>query len=287
MRWMVTGAAGMLGQDLLRRLDSEGEEVVAFSRAELDITDAEAVAAAVRASRPDMIINSAAFTRVDDCETAEDVATEINGRGPDHLAAAADETGALLVQVSTDFVFDGSATRPYREDDPVAPISAYGRSKLVGEQGARHARRHQIVRTSWLFGHSGWNFVEAIRKQLGLGRSELRVVDDQRGKPTYTPHLADAIVRLARHREQTGVFHYADTPDVTWHGFAVAIVEELRRSGQLDREVLVHPVTTDEFPRPARRPAWSVLATERWEKATGQQPRDWREGLREYLGGRG
>ena len=287
MRWLITGGAGMLANDLLRRLTSDGEDVLTLSRADLDIRNGDAVAASVREFRPDVIVNCAAFTKVDDCETEEELATAINGHSVGHLAAAANDADALLVQVSTDFVFSGDATVAYEHDDAPSPISAYGRSKLVGEQAAAEARRHQIVRTSWLFGRDGWNFVEAIRKQIDMGRSELSVVDDQRGKPTYTPHLAAAIVHLARASslgdEAMGVFHYADAPEVTWHGFATRIVEEMTGTGVLEREVIVHPVTTDAFPRPARRPAWSVLSTTRWEGVTGRLPADWRDGLREYL----
>ena len=287
MKWMVTGAAGMLGSDLVRLLEDEREEVAAFAKDDLDVTDAEEVSARVAEHRPDVIVNCAAFTRVDDCEEHEELACRINGEAVQHLAVAADRQGSLLVQVSTDFVFDGNASRPYETDDSVAPLSAYGRSKLAGEWAAAGVTGHQILRTSWLFGRGGWNFVEAIRRQVDLGRPELRVVDDQRGRPTFTPHLALAIVALARRGAEDssvrGVFHYADEPDVTWHGFATAIIEELRRSGTLQQDVIVHPVTTEEFPRPARRPAWSVLSTKRWESVTGLKPSDWRGGLRRYL----
>lgn len=287
MNWMITGAAGMLGTDLIERLLAGREEVSPFPREELDITDGAAVLSAVREAAPDVIVNCAAFTKVDECEEQEELATRINGAAVGHLAHAANEVDALLIQVSTDFVFDGSSERPYEVDDPVAPLSAYGRSKLEGERQAAAAAKHQIVRTSWLFGTAGWNFVEAIRRQIDTGREELRVVDDQRGGPTFTKHLADAIVRLGRlgAREETarGIFHYSDQPDVTWYGFAVAVAEEMQQSGALAREVRIHPVSSDEFPRPARRPAWSVLSTSRWEAVTGRTPADWRGGLREYL----
>lgn len=283
MKWLITGANGMLGHDLVRRLQREEEaEIIALSRAELDITDAEAVRRRITLESPDVIINSAAFTRVDDCEAEWETARAINGTAVAHLAAAANETGALLVQVSTDFVFDGSAERAYEVDDRVDPLSAYGRSKREGEEAAQGAARHQIVRTSWLFGRDGWNFVAAIRKQIDSGRDELRVVDDQRGKPTWTPHLADAIVTLAK-TDRNGVFHYADVPAVSWFGFAQEIVGIMLRRGMIQRAIMVHPVTTDAFPRPARRPAWSVLSTSAWEEATGKPPCDWREGLQEYF----
>ena len=188
------------------------------------------------------------------------------------LAEAANETGALLVQVSTDFVFDGSKREPYEVTDPTAPLSAYGRSKLLGEIAARHAERHLIVRTSWLFGVHGPNFVEAIRNQVRKGVESLRVVNDQRGRPTYTPHLARAIVRLATGDAQ-GTVHYADTDECSWYDFACAIAPGFP----------IHPVSSDEFPRPAKRPAYSVLSTEHYERLTGVSPDSWRDGLREYL----
>ena len=286
--WLITGASGMLGHDLQSELAKSGDRVTALSKNELDISDRTRVLELLRSAMPDVIINAAAFTKVDDCETNEATATNINGTGVKHLAESANETGAMLVQISTDFVFDGFGVEPYETSDDVAPLSAYGRSKLAGELAAQRALKHQIVRTSWLFGKSGWNFVEAIRKQINLGKGELKVVDDQRGRPTYTPHLAEAIVRLARlgmqHGAARGTFHYADEEECTWFDFAKAIVEELESEGSLPQKVVVHPVTTDEFPRPARRPAYSVLSTDLYSRVTGAKPKAWRDGLREYMG---
>lgn len=271
----------MLGRDLVSELTARGETVVALSRAELDVTDSRAVRDRIVSERPDVILNAAAYTKVDQAEAEESAANAINGSSVELLATAANEIDALLVHVSTDFVFDGNGTRPYEVTDPTAPLSAYGRSKHLGEIAATHAQKHVIVRTSWLFGTNGPNFVEAIRNQLRKGTNPLRVVHDQRGRPTYTPHLARAILRIANlaadSADARGIFHYADAGECSWFDFAKAIVTE---SGA-DTEVL--PVTTDEFPRPARRPAYSVLSTERYERVTGVAPDDWREGLREYL----
>ena len=267
----------MLGIDLRNELALQGEPLIALSRSDLDVTDSRLVSAAVREHAPDVIVNCAAYTKVDLAETEEAAANTINGSAVELLAAAANEAGARLVQVSTDFVFDGASREPYEIDAPAAPVSAYGRSKFLGEVAARHAEKHLIVRTSWLFGVHGPNFVEAIRGQLRKGTNPLRVVSDQRGRPTYTPHLARAIVRLAKQDAQ-GVVHYADEDECTWHDFACAIVAE---SGS---DATVQPVTSDEFPRPAKRPAYSVLSTERYEQLTGLRPDSWREGLREYLG---
>lgn len=271
----------MLGSDLCDELTAQGERVTALTRADLDITDSRLVNACFADHDPDLVINCAAWTNVDLAESQESMANAINGSAVEILAAAANTSGALLVQVSTDFVFDGEALEPYEVNAVTSPLSAYGRSKLLGEIAAAHAAKSLIVRTSWLFGRRGPNFVDAIRRQITNGVSPLRVVADQRGRPTYTPHLARAIVRLARLALTSdvarGVVHYADEPECSWYDFARAIVEE---SGSA---VDIRPVETSEFPRPARRPAWSVLSTERYERLTGAKPDSWRDGLREYL----
>ncbi|MGZ8869214.1 MAG: dTDP-4-dehydrorhamnose reductase [Thermoanaerobaculia bacterium] len=277
MKWLITGAGGMLGTDLRDELAVRGEPVIALIRSDLDITDSRLVSAAVREHAPNVIVNCAAYTNVDLAESEEAAAKAINGSAVELLASAANDVGALLVQVSTDFVFDGSKHEPYEVTDPTGPLSAYGRSKLLGEFAARHAEKYMIVRTSWLFGAHGPNFVEAIRNQIRKGTNPLRVVADQRGRPTYTPHLARAIIRLAT-RSVQGVVHYADAEECSWYDFASAIAAE---SGT---DVTVKPVTSDEFPRPARRPAYSVLSTERYERLTGLTPDSWRQGLRHYLG---
>ena len=265
----------MLGTDLRDELTARGERVVALSRNDLDVTDSRAINACVTEHRPDVIVNCAAYTKVDHAEAEESAANAINGSAVELLAHAANHVGALLVQVSTDFVFDGDAREPYEVTATTRPLSAYGRSKLLGEIAAAHAQKHLIVRTSWLFGVHGPNFVEAIRNQIRKGTNPLRVVDDQRGKPTYTPHLARAIVRLAQNDDARGVVHYADADECSWFDFASAIAE--------GNDVEVKPVSSDQFPRPAKRPAYSVLSTERYERLTGVTPDSWRQGLREYL----
>ncbi len=275
-RWLITGAGGMVGTDLCNELLARGEELVAATKSDLDIADATLVERFVADAQPSVIVNCAAYTKVDAAETEENLANAINGSAVELLASAANRAGALLVQLSTDFVFDGAKRTPYEINDPVAPLSAYGRSKLIGEHGAAQAAKHLIVRTSWLFGVHGPNFVEAIRNQVRKGTNPLRVVNDQRGRPTYTPHLAHAIIRLAS-QDARGVVHYADANECTWYDFARAIVEELGAT------TAVEPVTSDQFPRPARRPAYSVLSTDRYERLTGVSPESWKEGLREYL----
>jgi dTDP-4-dehydrorhamnose reductase len=274
-RWLITGAGGMVGSDLRDTLAERDQDFVAMTKSDLDITDQRAVATAIAEARPSIIINCAAFTKVDAAEEDELLANAINGSAVEFLAYAANEVDALLVQISTDFVFDGSKRTPYEVNDTTHPLSAYGRSKLLGEMAATHANKHLIVRTSWLFGVNGPNFVEAIRGQIRNGTNPLRVVNDQRGRPTYTPHLASAIVRVAQLDTQ-GIVHYADEGECTWFDFAKAIVEE---SGAA---VGVQPVSSREFPRPATRPAYSVLSTERYERVTGVAAEGWREGLRQY-----
>lgn len=281
LKWLIVGAGGMLGADLHDELASLGEEVIALTRSDLDVTDSRIVSASVSEHAPAIIVNCAAYTKVDQAESDESAANAINGSAVELLAAAANEADALLVQISTDFVFDGSGSRPYEVTDRTAPLSVYGRSKLLGEIAARHAEKHLVIRTSWLFGTHGPNFVEAILNQIRKGTNPLRVVSDQRGRPTYTPHLARAIIRLARlaYASDTarGIVHYADAPECSWYDFACAIAEESGAS------IGVNAVSTDEFPRPARRPASSVLSTERYERLTGVAPEEWREGLRDYL----
>lgn len=281
LNWLITGAGGMLGTDLHQALLAAGEDVLALRRSDLDVNDLESLKSFVRAAPPSIIVNCAAYTKVDLAESEETAAAQVNGAAVENLAGVSNALEALLVQISTDFVFDGTATEPYETDAPTAPLSAYGRTKLLGERAAAKADRHLIIRTSWLFGTRGPNFVEAIRNQIRKGTNPLRVVADQKGKPTYTPHLADAIIRLAKaahaSAEARGVVHYADAGACSWFDFARAIVEE---EGS---DVDVVPVTTAEFPRPARRPAYSVLSTARYEALTGCRPASWREGLREYL----
>ena len=280
-RWLVTGAGGMVGHDVVAALHARDEEVVGLTRAELDICDGARVLEVIAKHRPTIIINCAAYTRVDDAESNENLANAINGSAVEFLALAASRQDALLTQISTDYAFDGSKREPYEVTDPPSPASVYGRSKVIGEHAAQHATRHLIVRTSWLFGVHGPNFVATMRNLIARGTNPLRVVNDQYGRPTYTPHLAAAVIRLAQLAsdggQARGIVHYADEGACSWFEFTQAILEEL------GNPVDVVPVSTAEFPRPAPRPAYSVLSTERYERLTGVQPESWRDGLREYL----
>ena len=278
-RVLVTGSTGMLGSDLLPVLTAAGHDVFGRPHAELDIADAKAVARAVRELSPDVVVNCAAFTRVDDCET-DPRAERVNARAVDHLADACRVHAAQLVQISTDFVFDGEKGSPYREDDPTRPLSAYGRTKLGGEEAALRAPGSLVVRASWLFGRSGWNFVEAILRQVEAGKTRLSVVTDQVGRPTATPDLAEAIAALLD-AGAIGVYHFANRDEVSWNEFAREI---LWRAGR--RDVAVDPTTSEALARPARRPAYSVLDTGKYERVTGRPIRSFREPLAEYLAAR-
>jgi dTDP-4-dehydrorhamnose reductase len=273
VKLLVTGAAGMLGRDVVAAAERTGHEVLAFGRTDLDVTDADAVRRAVADARPAAVVNCAAYTDVDGAEADERAAAELNCRAAGDVAAAAAAVGASIVQPSTDYVFDGAKRTPYLESDPTGPASAYGRSKLAGERAVMAANeRHFVVRTSWLFGAAGRNFVDTMLA-LARDRDELKVVDDQVGCPTYTGHLAEALVQLAGGAAY-GIHHIAGAGACSWFEFAT----EIFRQAELD--VRVVPCTTEEFPRPAPRPAYSVLGSERPHPI--RLP-DWREGLAGYL----
>ncbi|GIH91016.1 dTDP-4-dehydrorhamnose reductase [Planobispora siamensis] len=266
-RWLVTGARGMLGADLVTLLRGEGEQVAALGRDELDVRDPDAVSQAVRLHKPDAVVNCAGWTAVDDAEAREPEALAVNGHAVLALARGCDELGARLVQVSTDYVFDGAARRPYREDDPTGPLGAYGRSKLAGERAALE-HGHLVVRTAWLYGAHGTNFVRTMIR-LESERDTVTVVDDQTGQPTWTADLAAELVRLVRADAPGGVYHATNAGQTTWYGFAREIFTLL--GADPDR---VRPVGSSRFPRPARRPAYSVLA-----RRAGPAMRDWRRAL--------
>jgi dTDP-4-dehydrorhamnose reductase len=276
---LVTGGGGMLARDLKPRLEAAGFEVVAPNKTQLDITQAAHVSGILATLRPKAVFNCAAFTKVDLCET-DPLAREVNDDAVGNLAEACGRFGARLVQVSTDFVFDGAKREPYREEDETHPLSAYGSTKRGGEVRALTAHGALVVRASWLFGNGGPNFVEAMLKQAESGNRTVRVVTDQTGRPTATTDLAEAMVELFRIGAE-GIFHFANTGEVTWNEFAREI---FRASGHSDVEVA--PITSDELNRPAHRPAYSVLSTDKYEKSTGRKPRDFREPLAEYLGRR-
>ncbi len=265
----------MLGTDVCRAASAAGLEVLAYDRAGLDIGDGDAVDAVVRRARPDVVVNCAAWTDVDGAESSPESALAVNGDGAGNVARACQRSGARVIQISSDYVFDGSKSSPYVESDPVGPLSVYGKTKLEGERAvAREApERHTIVRTSWLFGTSGRCFPKTILR-LAAERERLTVVADQVGCPTFTGHLAGALVRLAESEPMPGVVHVAASEQCSWFEFAREIVD----IAAIECEVA--PAGTDEMTRPAPRPAYSVLRSER--RGAPVLPA-WREGLREFM----
>lgn len=290
MKIAVIGSLGMLGQDVLRRLEDGGFSVTGFSRPELDITKSKQVESCLTALGPDLVINCAAYTAVDRAESEQDVAFAVNRHGSAYLADACTNLRIPLIHLSTDYVFDGRAERPYLEDDPASPLGVYGLSKWQGEEAIRsRLAEHLIVRTAWLFGAHGHNFVKTI---LGLARKqeELRVVADQHGCPTWTGDLAQALVTMAvrirenRLRVQWGTYHFCAAGRTTWHGFSQAIVEEASKS---KRETLctvrIVPVSSTDYPTAAKRPRWSVLHCNKVGEVFQIFPRPWQEGLTAML----
>lgn len=273
--WLITGAGGMLGRDLAELLTANGERVIECARADLDITDSVAVGTAVGRYRPHVVVNCAAWTAVDDAEASEDSALEVNGHAVGHLAAACARHGSALVQLSTDYVFDGEAGKPYPEDHPAAPRSAYGRTKLAGEQAALTTLPDAayVVRTAWLYGAHGRNFVATMLGRARAGQAS-SVVDDQRGQPTWTADVAGQIRALIAAGAPAGIYHATSSGETTWYGLAR---EVYARAGA--DPALVTPTTTEAFPRPAPRPAYSVLGHSAWIAAGLEPIGDWRDAL--------
>lgn len=274
MRCLVFGGTGMLGQAVVAEARSRGWAALGLSHAQANVADADL--GWVGSFGPNLVVNCAAFTKVDLCETEPAQAFAVNGEAVARVAAVAARAAAPLVHVSTDYVFEGTASTPYREDSPTNPLSVYGRSKLAGEAHALAYERGLVVRTSWLFGPGGPNFVATMVDLIEAGRVPLRVVRDQEGCPTYTPFLARALLDLAQ-SEVTGIVHYRNREPVSWYAFAAEIAR-LWSGG-----VEVNPVTTAEFPRPAPRPAYSVLDVTRFEGCAGRPVEPWESGLVETL----
>ncbi len=277
MKILITGGRGQLGRELSLLLqESQGYEIFAPGRAELDIGDAAGVSAQVKAWHPEVVIHTAAYTKVDQAEVEPDEAWKVNALGSRNVAVAAEAVGAKLIYLSTDYVFDGKKGTPYEEWDVPSSESVYGRSKLAGEELVRMvSRRFFIVRTSWVFGPYGGNFVKTM---LGLARAgkALRVVADQVGSPTYTYDLARFLEMLMR-TEAYGIYHATNSGTCSWFEFAQAIFAEAGIAAD------VEPCTTEEFPRPAKRPPNSVLEHKAIRLNGWEDLRPWREGLREYL----
>ena len=280
MRVLVTGSNGQLGTELVDLYNGrDGDEVLGVDLPNVDITDPESVAAAFASFSPDVVINCAAWTAVDAAEENEEAAFVINAVGPRILAEACRDTGAWLVQISTDYVFSGDATEPYAEDAEPDPRSAYGRTKLAGERAVQQElpNAYYIVRTAWLYGREGSNFVKTMLR-LEAEQDTVDVVDDQIGQPTYAGDLAAQIVALVDARPPVGIFHGTNSGEVSWHGFA----HEIFRLIEADAK-RVRAVTSEQFVRPAPRPAYSVLGHEKWDNVGLHPMSQWREAIAQAI----
>ena len=290
---LLVGANGMLAK-AVKQCAPSGYELTLLDLPEFDISIKDQVLEVLKKLRPEVIVNCAAYTNVDGCETNEEIASRVNGTGVGYLAEAAKEIGAVLVHISTDYVFEGNKGTPYIEDDAVNPISAYGRSKLLGERAILDSglERFFIIRTSWLYGPGGKNFVETIVR-LAKEREELRIVSDQVGSPTYTHDLAEAVFNLLKAESSHlspvtshcpyGIYHFANEGQCSWHEFATAIIEEAKIAGEPIVAQKLVPIRTEEYPLPATRPAYSVFSKEKYKAATNSVVPHWQESLREYF----
>jgi dTDP-4-dehydrorhamnose reductase len=279
MKWLVTGAGGLLGHALLDRLASQGVPAVGLGRALLDITEPRAVRAVISGHRPDVVVNCAAYTAIEAAESQEAEAMRINGTGPRLLAAACAEHGARLIHVSTDYVFSGDARTPYPEDHPTGPCTAYGRTKLAGERAVLDgpSQRNAVVRTAWLYGAHGRSFVRSMAERASQGDTA-DVVDDQRGQPTWAADAAEQIVLIGSLPDVTGIFHATNSGDATWYELA----REVYRLLGADLGLL-RPITSEAFAGAAPRPAYTVLGHGGWREIGTSPLRDWRDALRAYF----
>jgi len=284
-RILLTGITGQVGHDLQQTLASLGE-LICVDRASVDFSQPEALQQLVDAVRPQIIVNSAAYTAVDKAESETELAKQVNGVAPGILAKSAQRIGASLIHLSTDYVFDGQQSTPYLETDPTAPMGAYGESKLMGENAVRDScELHMIIRTAWVYGIGGrGNFVKTMLR-LGADREEVRVVTDQIGAPTWSKDLAEAIAQLIPQfsLDTVGTYHYTNSGVCSWYDFAVAIFEEAEQLGFPLKIQRVVPITTPEYPTPARRPAFSVLSLKKTTNLLGTYPPHWRQSLKKML----
>jgi len=278
----IPGAAGMLGQDLCALAESAGFTCLRTGL-ETDIADVASVRDYLHAHRPNIIVNCAAYTAVDKAETDTQENHRVNADGPAVLGACAAELGIGVVHVSTDYVLQGVAPEPLREDSPKGPRNAYGRAKAEGEERLAAANpRHWIVRTAWLYGLHGNNFVKTMLRLMST-KDSLTVVDDQQGNPTWTMDLAQALLRIVSQEEQPGIYHFSGAGVTSWYGFACEIQTQALALGLLERAVPISPVSSSAYPTPAQRPAWSALDKTKIAKAFGVQVPSWQDSLRCYL----
>ncbi|MCI7478815.1 MAG: dTDP-4-dehydrorhamnose reductase [[Pasteurella] aerogenes] len=284
VKFLITGAKGQVGHCLTEQLTGKAE-ILAVDRDELDITDQSAVNKIVKIFKPDVIINAAAHTAVDRAESEVELSEAINVRGPQYLAEAANEIGAVILHISTDYVFEGTGSGEYKEDDQTNPQGVYGRTKLEGEIAVQQANpRSIILRTAWVFGEYGHNFVKTMLR-LAKDRDSLGVVGDQFGGPTYAGDIAKALIEIANQilagkENAFGVYHFTGKPYVSWYEFAKAIFAETELQNILEKSPLVNSIATSDYPTPAKRPANSRLNLEKIDRTFGIQPSDWRTALK-------
>jgi dTDP-4-dehydrorhamnose reductase len=284
MRILVCGAGGQVGHELVDRADAYGLEALGMTREQLDITDAGQIAGLISQLKPGMIINAAAYTHVDNAETHSEQAYATNRDGAARLAEAARQASIPLLHISTDYVFSGEARLPYREEDDIAPTGVYGASKLAGESAIQAVLdEHVILRTSWVYGVHGHNFVKTMLR-LGRQRDSLSVVADQFGCPTQAGSIADVLLQLAQRYAQNGtlawgLYHYSGKSPCTWFDFATEIFRQAEVKGILPKKPKVSSITTAQYPTPARRPAWSVLDCTKFETTFGIDTHDWHDDL--------
>lgn len=282
MRTLVLGCNGQLGQSMADSVPAN-VELVGFDLPEVDITDRDSVAKICRDNGPDVIVNAAAYTAVDKAESEPALAASVNADGPRNIARAASEIGAKLIHISTDFVFDGKSSDPYMPDDETNPLNVYGTTKRDGELAVLENSDDSIViRTSWLYSQYGHNFVKTMLR-LMKEQDELRVVDDQVGSPTWCGSLAEVVWSFTESSKHSGLFHWSDHGQISWHEFATAIQAEARSLGLLDRSVPIQAISTDEYPLAAARPRYSALDCSTTAAAINIRPTDWRANLRKML----
>ena len=287
MRILLTGANGQVGWEVSNRGGQKGLEVLALNRSNLDITDPDSVRKQVSLSGASLVVNAAGYTAVDQAESEPKLAFAVNRDGPAYLASACAQAGIPLIHISTDYVFDGQKRTSYLETDPVSPLSVYGKSKAAGEMEVReHLTEHLILRTGWVYGMHGHNFVKTMLR-LGRKREVVHVVDDQYGSPTYAADLAETILKIAARfftdgQVQWGTYHYCGKGVTTWHGFAEEIFRLANKYESL-KVKRVEPISTAEYPTPAQRPVNSTLDCSRVEETFGTHPQPWAESLARML----
>jgi len=282
---LLIGSNGQVGQELQQILPSYGN-VISVARPIIDLTDPDTLRNVIRSKQPQIVINAAAYTAVDKAESESEQACAINATAPLILAQESQKLGAFLIHISTDYVFDGNGCRPYQETDATNPLSVYGKTKLAGEQAIReNCTHHLILRTAWVYGNFGKsNFVKTMLR-LGAQRPELRIVEDQIGSPTWAKDIAAVIAEIIPHLslDIAGTYHYTNSGVASWYDFAIAIFEEAQQLGFPLKVENIVPITTPEYPTPARRPAYSVLACGKISALLGTHPPHWRQRLRQML----